>query len=192
MLVQIFGNRTQLLIDLASMSAAVFFDRSQFTLIVLNIATNAHHAMPTGGTFRVEVGSVGTETVSITFSDTGHGMSADVRERIFEAFFTTKPAGQGTGLGLAVASDLLAAAGGSIEVCSEPGAGTTLRINLRGRNERSHPADGSSSVPDWHPRNLPGGTLQKKCPFARHLLLDARRTIIFLPSGISCAPHVEM
>ena len=130
MLVQIFGDRTQLLIDLASMSAAVFFDRSQFTLIVLNIATNAHHAMPTGGTFRVEVGSVGTETVSITFSDTGHGMSVDVRDRIFEAFFTTKPAGQGTGLGLAVASDLLAAAGGSIDVCSKPGAGTTLRINL--------------------------------------------------------------
>lgn len=129
MLVQIFGSRSQLEIDLAVTSAAVCFDRSQFILIVLNIATNAHQAMPNGGTFRIAVG-VTTDVVSITFSDSGDGMSAEVQERIFEPFFTTKPVGQGTGLGLAVAADLLAAAGGSIDVRSKPGQGTTLRIDL--------------------------------------------------------------
>lgn len=130
MLVQIFGNRTLLEIDSAGSPATVCFDRSQFALIVLNIATNAHHAMPAGGTFRIGVETGATETVSVMFSDTGHGMSADVRDRIFEPFFTTKPAGQGTGLGLAVASDLIAAAGGSFDVHSKPDEGTTLRINL--------------------------------------------------------------
>ena len=130
MLVQIFGNRSQLEIDLAGTSAAVRFDRSQFTLVVLNVATNAHHAMPTGGTFRIVARTSAENRVTVTFSDTGHGMSAEVRDRIFEPFFTTKPAGQGTGLGLAVASDLVAAAGGSIDVLSHPGEGTTLSITL--------------------------------------------------------------
>lgn len=130
MLVQIFGNRAILEIDLADASAAVCFDRSQFALIVLNIATNAHHAMPSGGTFRIVVRTTPAETVSIQFTDNGQGMTEDVRERIFEPFFTTKLAGQGTGLGLAVASDLVAAAGGSIDVNSLPDAGTTLFITL--------------------------------------------------------------
>ena len=129
MLVQVFGNRAQMEIDFAGTSAAVCFDRSQFALIVLNIAINAHHAMPAGGTFRIAA-VMDAEKVSITLSDTGHGMSAEVQERIFEPFFTTKPAGQGTGLGLAVAADLLATAGGSIDVRSKPEEGTRLRINL--------------------------------------------------------------
>lgn len=130
MLLQIFSNRAQLEIELAGASASICFDRSQFALIVLNIATNAHQAMPKGGTFRIAAAAEGAETLSITFSDTGHGMSAEVQERIFEPFFTTKPAGQGTGLGLAVASDLITAAGGRIDVRSQPEEGTTLRIML--------------------------------------------------------------
>jgi len=130
MLGQVLGDRVTLRIELAASPVTICFDRSQFVLIVLNIATNARHAMPDGGAFQIALGTSEAGNVAIDFTDNGHGMSLDVRERIFEPFFTTKPEGQGTGLGLAVASDLVTAAGGSITVRSEPDHGTTLRIDL--------------------------------------------------------------
>lgn len=129
MLAQLFGPRVHLSIETSPAPAWIRFDRSQFTLIVLNIATNANQAMADGGSFRIAVDAGGTG-VGIAFGDSGHGMSADVRQRIFEPFFTTRPAGHGTGLGLAVAADLVGAAGGGIDVHSAPGAGTTLRLTL--------------------------------------------------------------
>lgn len=130
MLAQVFDAGVRLHIEPAAAPATVSFDRNQFTLLVLNIATNAHQAMPEGGTFRIGVDAGTTGTVSITFADTGQGMSDEVRQRIFEPFFTTKPAGQGTGLGLAVVANLVAAAGGRIEVDSRPGHGTLFHIEL--------------------------------------------------------------
>ncbi|HEY4529723.1 MAG TPA: ATP-binding protein [Luteimonas sp.] len=108
----------------------VHFDRAQLELVVLNLAANAAHAMPDGGRARLAVASGEDGTVRIEFSDTGHGMSDEVAARALEPFFTTKPDGQGTGLGLSVASDVLGDAGGGIDVRSAVGVGTTVRLWL--------------------------------------------------------------
>ncbi len=130
MLAQLFEAGVQVDFEPSSAPAAIRFDRNQFALLVLNIATNAHQAMPQGGTFRIAVDASATDTVAIAFTDSGRGMSDEVRQRIFEPFFTTKPAGQGTGLGLAVVADLIAAAGGRIDVRSRPDHGATFHIEL--------------------------------------------------------------
>ena len=108
----------------------VRFDRAQLELILLTLAANAEHAMPDGGRFTITLGRTGTGMLEIAASDTGHGMDAVVRERALEPFFTTKPSGQGTGLGLAVAANLIQASGGGIVLDSAPGQGTTVRITL--------------------------------------------------------------
>lgn len=108
----------------------VHFDRAQLELVLLNLAANAAHAMPEGGRARLVVEAGEDGTARIGFSDTGHGMSDAVAARALEPFFTTKPDGQGTGLGLSVASDVLGDAGGGIALESTVGAGTTVRIWL--------------------------------------------------------------
>ncbi|WP_449468050.1 sensor histidine kinase [Stenotrophomonas humi] len=131
MLCQLFDPKVEIVLDLPERPATIHFDRAQFELMIINLAVNAEHAMPEGGCFRIAVTQVhDTPAVAIDLHDTGHGMSENVRARIFEPFFTTKPSGQGTGLGLAVTRDLIFSAGGSIEVDSVPGAGTTFRIRL--------------------------------------------------------------
>ena len=111
------------------------FDRAQLELIVLTLASNADHAMADGGRFGLSLcsrpeGGRGDGEVLIQATDTGTGMDAQALARCFEPFFTTKPAGQGTGLGLAVAHNLVQAAGGRMEVESAPGQGCTFRIAL--------------------------------------------------------------
>lgn len=105
------------------------FDHSQFELAILNLASNARDAMPAGGTLALAAARAGGE-LHVTAQDDGVGMSEEVAQRIFEPFYTTKPADQGTGLGLSVVYGLVSHAGGSIEVESAPGAGTTFRIRL--------------------------------------------------------------
>ncbi len=100
---------------------------------VINIAVNARDAMPQGGTLSISAYSAvfnGSDHVLISIADTGTGMPGHVRERIFEPFFTTKPAGEGTGLGLAMVYGFIRQSGGHIEVDSEAGRGTTFRIYL--------------------------------------------------------------
>ena len=70
------------------------------------------------------------DRVIIEAVDTGHGMPADVRRRVFEPFYTTKPAGVGTGLGLSVSYGIVQGHGGEIDVHSEPGEGTTIVLSL--------------------------------------------------------------
>ena len=106
------------------------FDRAQFELVILNIAANANQAMADGGAFVVALRQLADGMCSLELRDTGHGMDEATRARVFEAFFTTRPPGQGTGLGLAVVHDLVADAGGRITIESAPGAGTRVRIEL--------------------------------------------------------------
>lgn len=131
MLRQLFDPRVRLGIDLPEIALPIEFDRARFDLVVLNIAANANHAMPEGGSFDLVLrGSDDRDRFVMQLRDSGHGMDDRIRAHLFEPFFTTKPAGQGTGLGLSVVRDLVVAANGGIAVDSAPGQGTTVRIEL--------------------------------------------------------------
>jgi signal transduction histidine kinase len=102
-------------------------DRGQLELVIMNLAVNARDAMPDGGRITIATHAAGrNESVRLTVSDTGSGISADVLPRIFEPFFTTKS--NGTGLGLATAQEIVSRSGGRIEVESGAGRGTTFTV----------------------------------------------------------------
>lgn len=101
----------------------------QLNQVFMNLLVNAGHAIQESGQVRVATQLVGDE-VWIDISDTGCGMPPEVQARIFEPFFTTKPVGKGTGLGLSISYGIVHKHGGTIEVESEPGRGTTFRIKL--------------------------------------------------------------
>jgi two-component system cell cycle sensor histidine kinase/response regulator CckA len=123
---------------------AVLLDRSEFEQVLINLVVNALDAMPDGGRLTIEVGAVHLDRdhasshlgeaqglhVLVAVSDTGIGMDEQTRSRIFEPFYTTKPVGEGTGLGLAMAFAAVERVGGSMWVYSEPGHGTTFKIYL--------------------------------------------------------------
>jgi signal transduction histidine kinase len=111
----------------------VHVDATLLENAVINVSVNARDAMPQGGTLTITARPVvfnDSSHVLISIADTGAGMPEHVRERIFEPFFTTKPAGEGTGLGLAMVYGFIRQTGGHIEVDSEAGRGTTFRIYL--------------------------------------------------------------
>lgn len=130
MLRQLFNPEVRIVFAPAPQPATVRMDRGEFELIVLNLAANANYAMPDGGRFGITVEQPADGRVLLSFSDTGHGMDEAVRQRLFEPFFTTRPDGQGSGLGLAVAYDVVTATGGSLTAESAPGRGTTFRLEL--------------------------------------------------------------
>ena len=109
-------------------------DRGLIEQVVVNLAVNARDAMPDGGrlTLRAAPADAGDADrfVALTVSDTGCGMSEEVRRHLFEPFFTTKAAGKGTGLGLATCYGIVQQSGGRIEVESAVGEGTTVRVFL--------------------------------------------------------------
>jgi hypothetical protein len=141
MLSRMIGEDVALRIRVSEEPCMVEVDQGQLEQVLLNLAANARDAMPDGGTLAIEVSrSKGTPgqtgrvsrgpSVMMTVTDTGAGMNDDVQARIFEPFFTTKPAGSGTGLGLAMVYGAVEQNGGSIDVVSKPGRGSTFRIHL--------------------------------------------------------------
>jgi two-component system, cell cycle sensor histidine kinase and response regulator CckA len=112
-------------------NAAIFADPNQLGQVVLNLAVNARDAMPTGGHVTIETrDDCANHEVILSFSDTGPGIDPAIKARVFEPFFTTKAAGNGTGLGLSAAYGIVAQAGGTIKVESEPGQGAAFVISL--------------------------------------------------------------
>jgi signal transduction histidine kinase len=112
---------------------AVFGDRDELTQVFINLIGNAADAMPHGGRLVVstEVRRQDDVTyVSAQVADTGTGIAAELRNQIFESFFTTKPEGKGTGLGLTITRDIVKNHEGTIEVDSVVGKGTTMTVNL--------------------------------------------------------------
>jgi signal transduction histidine kinase len=113
--------------------ALVEADAGELEQVVLNLALNARDAMTDGGLLRIVVmgSAVADERwVVLRVSDTGHGMDAVTRDRVFEPFFTTKASGRGTGLGLFTVYGTTQRYGGSIEVETRPGYGSTFEIKL--------------------------------------------------------------
>jgi len=130
MLHQLFPRTIRVDLPDASTGFLVELDRSEFEMMVLNIAANARDAMVDGGLFRAELAQHDDGFVELALADNGHGMNTALQQRIFEPFFSTKSAADGTGLGLAVIRELVEAAGGDIRVESTPGAGSTFRVRL--------------------------------------------------------------
>src|SRR6185436_9035349 len=103
-------------------------DQAQLQQLLLNLATNARQAMPGGGRLRLCARALGPDRCELEVTDTGEGMTAETKARLFEPFFTTRPGG--TGLGLSVVFGVVQDHHGAIDVESERGRGTTVRIQL--------------------------------------------------------------
>lgn len=134
-----FGESIAIVTELADEPAICEVDAVQLESALINLAMNARDAMPAGGRLTLSTSSVGPDTsdaeqardcVVIGVTDTGIGMSADVREHAFEPFFTTKPTGRGTGLGLSQVYGFVKQSGGQVKIHSESGRGTTIAIHL--------------------------------------------------------------
>ncbi len=142
MLTRLIREDVQVVLRLGEEPALIEADRGQIEQVVLNLAVNARDAMPTGGTLTIDVTGVildqqyarahlavvpGSYT-ALTVTDTGTGMTPEVLAHVFEPFFTTKPAGRGTGLGLATVHGIVVRSGGSIDLFSEVGRGTSFTL----------------------------------------------------------------
>ncbi|MEX2367394.1 MAG: ATP-binding protein [Pseudohongiellaceae bacterium] len=116
-------------------------DRAQLESAILNLTINARDAMPGGGTLQLHVYCANDEAVFgarnpaaevdwliIEMADSGHGMDEATQARVYEPFFTTKNPGQGTGLGLSQVFGFVTQSGGEVQLWSEPGVGTRVRL----------------------------------------------------------------
>jgi len=125
----------------------VAVNHGQLGQVIMNLVVNARDAMPQGGRLTIETLNAGSDIVLVV-SDTGVGMDGVTQARLFEPYFTTKEPGKGTGLGLSTVRDVVAQAGGRIEVSSKVGRGSTFTIRLpRAQNATGGAEQPSSAAP---------------------------------------------
>ena len=159
----------------------ILADHTQVHQIIMNLCTNAVHAMEkTGGTLDVRLDGVDESTdgfdnswsdhlksyVKLTISDTGHGIDEEIIERIFDPYFTTKPLGKGTGMGLSVVHGIVENLGGTIDVKSNIGSGTTFILCFPKTDAKVAYESPSAGFPE-----LPRGT-------ERVMLVDDEEAIV--------------
>ncbi len=135
LLERVIGEQVTVVTSLDPNLVRVHADAGQLGQVLVNLALNARDAMPDGGALTIATSNLDGDAV-VTVSDTGHGMDEQTREHIFEPFFSTKPVGEGTGLGLAMVHGIVQQTGGEITVESAPGDGATFRIVLPGTHEK--------------------------------------------------------
>ncbi len=121
---------TQVDIALDGNLLPIRIDSGQFELAILNLVRNAVDAMPAGGTLRVCTRRAGDGLAALEVEDSGEGMPPEILRRATEPFFTTKPPGSGTGLGLSMVHGFAEQSGGRLEIESVPGKGTKVRLLL--------------------------------------------------------------
>ena len=153
MLRRLIGEDVELSLGLDPALGRVRADPGVLDQVVMNLVVNARDAMPRGGRVILETANVerrGAPCVALAVRDTGIGMDAQTRARIFEPYFTTKDPGRGTGLGLSTVDGIVRQSGGQIEVESAPGKGSTFRVVLprvEGEIEAAPPELAAPAVP---------------------------------------------
>jgi nitrogen-specific signal transduction histidine kinase/ActR/RegA family two-component response regulator len=169
------GERIRVEVDLERDAWPIYVDPHQLENAIVNLAVNARDAMDGQGMMRVATGNVklaanevgdvrSGDYVRISVTDTGCGMTREVRERAFEPFFTTKPVGKGTGLGLSQIFGFAHQSGGEVGIESEVGRGTTVSIYLP-RTEAAAPIR-------IHPTAVQRVDSEARVPGARILLVE--------------------
>jgi len=189
MLQRLIGEDIDLRLELRPDIGRVSADPSQLEQVLMNLVVNARDAMPQGGTLTIETANVDLDEayagrhitvksgpyVLLAVSDTGSGMDEATKERLFEPFFTTKAPGKGTGLGLSTVFGIVKQCGGSVEVYSEPGQGSSVKIYLprieqavpvEAESRRKHSSRGNETIllveDDEMVRNLVRETLERE------------------------------
>jgi two-component system cell cycle sensor histidine kinase/response regulator CckA len=161
MLQRLLGDDIEIETALADDLQTVVADPGQLEQLLVNLSINARDAMPGGGHLLIETtnevidagtaaehpGAVPGPHVLLSVTDTGEGMSEQVRSHLFEPFFTTKELGKGTGLGLATSHGIVKQLSGHIDVFSELGQGTIFRIHLPSQDRPADLRPVSSSAP---------------------------------------------
>lgn len=122
-------NHIEITLELSPDDTVVLADRFQMEQLFLNLVLNAIQAMPDGGSLTLRTYRTGTRLFA-EVADTGIGIRREIRDRVFDPFFTTRGVGQGTGLGLSVTYGIVTAHGGTIDFESEPGKGSVFRVDL--------------------------------------------------------------
>jgi len=155
------GETIRITLDLAPDLWATAIDPAQLEASLTNLATNARDAMPKGGRLSIVTGNRQLDAdyaaahpdvtpgdyAMIEVSDDGTGMLAEVQAHIFEPFFSTKPSGAGSGLGLSMVFGFIKQSNGHIGIYSEPGHGTTIRLYLPRMDAAIEPAQAADAVP---------------------------------------------
>jgi nitrogen-specific signal transduction histidine kinase len=160
MLERLIGEPVRIVVHRETPRTPIKADRGQVEQVLMNLALNARDAMPDGGVLSVETSIVALDAstrpdvapgpyATLTVTDTGSGMTREVQERLFEPFFTTKPVGKGTGLGLATVQSIVERSDGFVDVHSEVGRGTAIKIGfpLASATDASLPPAASTPKP---------------------------------------------
>jgi PAS domain S-box-containing protein len=139
------GGKIILVTDVAPEVWNVLVDPNEFETALLNLAVNARDAMPDGGRVTIRAKNIpGKDQVAISVTDSGVGIPDDIAAKVFDPFFTTKAVGKGTGLGLSQVHGFAHQAGGSVELTSKLGEGTTVTICLPRATAPSTPEHGQT------------------------------------------------
>lgn len=175
---RLIGEDITLTTVLSSTSSRIRIDPGQLEQVIMNLSINARDAMPKGGRLTLRTGITELTTrfqdcepgryAQLQVTDTGSGMTEEVKARIFEPFFTTKGLGKGTGLGLAMVYGIVKQAGGNVQVESAVGHGTTFTVLLP-LIEPEAPEQPSGENARWSPRGTETILLAEDEEGVRHL-----------------------
>jgi len=181
---RLLGEDLELEIRLGASPALLRCDPGQLEQVILNLAVNARDAMPSGGRLEISTRTLEVDAekarrcvdlaagsyVELRFTDSGVGMPAAVLEHIFEPFYTTKPHGQGTGLGLSTVYGIVHQSGGHIEVRSGPDEGSTFTLLFPENSATASPEAEPIAAPALQPHGRETVLLVEDEPAVRELL----------------------